>query len=112
VADAGTRGLFLTGAFIGPELAAAAVQAGRLNGNAGTEARWMKKKCFIDATLVMAEGGGTEVGITKRGMGMKVMAIVDRHGLPRDPSSLSALLLQAFYGIRSERQLMELLDYN
>jgi hypothetical protein len=27
-------------------------------------------------------------------------------------SGLSALLLQVFYGIRSERQLMEQLDYN
>jgi len=38
--------------------------------------------CFIDATSVMAKGGGSEVGTTKRGKGMKIMAIVDRHGLP------------------------------
>jgi transposase len=39
------------------------------------------------------------------------------YGVRGDPRSrqsswLSALLLQAFYGIRSERQLMEQLDYN
>jgi transposase len=34
-------------------------------------------------------------------------------GVPRPPEQLlSALLLQVFYGIRSERQLMEQLDYN
>src|SRR6516225_3081037 len=30
----------------------------------------------------MAKGGGAEVGATKCGKGMKIMAIVDRHGLP------------------------------
>ena len=41
-----------------------------------------EEECFIDATFVMAKGGGAEVGPTKRGKGMKIMAIVDRHGLP------------------------------
>ena len=41
-----------------------------------------EEECFIDATFVMAKGGGAEVGATKRGKGMKIMAIVDRHGLP------------------------------
>ena len=41
-----------------------------------------EEKCFIDATFVMAKGGGSEIGTTKRGKGMKIMAIVDRHGLP------------------------------
>src|SRR5262249_31962719 len=40
------------------------------------------EECFIDATFVMAKGGGLEIGATKRGKGMKIMAIVDRHGLP------------------------------
>jgi hypothetical protein len=40
-----------------------------------------EEECFIDATFVMA-GGGLEIGATKRGKGMKIMAIVDRHGLP------------------------------
>jgi hypothetical protein len=34
------------------------------------------------ATFVMAKGGGADVGATKRGKGMKIIAIVDRHGLP------------------------------
>ena len=32
-------------------------------------------ECFIDATFVMAKGGGAEIGPTKRGKGMKIMAI-------------------------------------
>jgi transposase len=41
-------------------------------------------------------------------------ALYAREGRPSIPPEqlLSALLLQAFYGIRSERQLMEQLDYN
>ena len=35
-----------------------------------------EEECFIDATFVMAKGGGAEVGATKRGKGMKIMAIV------------------------------------
>jgi hypothetical protein len=34
----------------------------------------------------MAKGGGADVGATKRGKGMKIMAIVDRHGLPLSAS--------------------------
>ena len=41
-----------------------------------------KEESFIDATFTMAKGGGAEIGPTKRGKGMKIMAIVDRHGLP------------------------------
>jgi hypothetical protein len=41
-----------------------------------------EQECFIDATFVMAKGGGSEIGPTKRGKGMKIIAIVDRHGLP------------------------------
>jgi hypothetical protein len=39
-----------------------------------------EEECFIDATFVMAKGGGSEIGPTKRGKGMKIMAIVDRMG--------------------------------
>ena len=39
-------------------------------------------ECFIDAMFSSAKGGGDEVGKTKRGKGVKIMAIVDRHGLP------------------------------
>jgi hypothetical protein len=41
-----------------------------------------EEECFIEATFVMAKGGGLEIGATKRGKGMKIMAIVDRHGAP------------------------------
>ena len=40
-----------------------------------------EEECFIDATFAMATGGGAEVGLTKRGKGMKIMAIVDRHAM-------------------------------
>jgi transposase len=54
--------------------------------------RWLldEEECFIDATFVMAKGGGAEVGATKRGKGMKIMAIVDRHGLPLSVSTHAA----------------------
>ena len=38
----------------------------------------------------MAKGGGSEIGPTKRGKGMKIMAIVDRHGLPLSVSTHAA----------------------
>src|SRR5262249_20171120 len=47
-------------------------------------------ECFIDATFVMAKGGGVGIGPTKRGKGMKIMAIVDRHGLPLSVSKHAA----------------------
>jgi hypothetical protein len=49
-----------------------------------------EEECFIDATFVMAKGGGSEVGTAKRGKGMKIMAIVDRHGLPLSVSTHAA----------------------
>src|SRR5262245_39771864 len=49
-----------------------------------------EEQCFIDATFVMAKGGGSEIGATKRGKGMKIMAIVDRHGLPLSVSTHAA----------------------
>ena len=45
---------------------------------------------FIDATFAIAKGGGAEIGPTKRGKGMKIMAIVDRHGLPLSVSTHAA----------------------
>lgn len=41
-----------------------------------------ESECFIDATFASAKGGGEEIGLTRRGKGVKIMAIVDRHGLP------------------------------
>ena len=49
-----------------------------------------EEECFIDATFIMAKGGGLEIGATKRGKGMKIMAIVDRHGLPLSVSTHAA----------------------
>ena len=41
-----------------------------------------ERESFLDATFAAATGGGDEVGLTKRGKGVKILAIVDRHGLP------------------------------
>jgi hypothetical protein len=50
-----------------------------------------EEECFIDATFGMAKGGGAEVGATKRAKkGPKIMAIVDRHGLPLSVSTHAA----------------------
>jgi IS5 family transposase len=40
--------------------------------------------------MFMANGGGLEIAATKRGKGMKIMAIVDRHGLPLSVSTQAA----------------------
>jgi hypothetical protein len=49
-----------------------------------------EEECFIDATFAMAKGGSAEVAPTKRGKGVKIMAIVDRHGLPLSVSTHAA----------------------
>jgi transposase len=41
-----------------------------------------ESECYIDATFASAKGGGEEIGPTERGRGVKIMAIVDRQGLP------------------------------
>lgn len=41
-----------------------------------------ESECLIDATFASAKGGGDEIGPTKCGKGVKITAIVDRHGLP------------------------------
>ena len=56
-----------------------------------------EEECFIDATFVMA-GGGLEIGATKRGKGMKIMAIVDRHGLPLSVSTHAAKPSRSAFG--------------
>jgi hypothetical protein len=43
----------------------------------------------IDATFA-AKRGGAEIEPTKRGKGLKIMAIVDRHGLPLSVSTHAA----------------------
>jgi hypothetical protein len=49
-----------------------------------------EEESFIDATFAMAKGGGAEFGASKRGKGMNIMAIVDRHGLPLSVSTDAA----------------------
>jgi transposase len=49
-----------------------------------------ESESFIDATFAMAKGGGAQVGKTRRGKGVKIMAIVDRHGLPLAVSTHAA----------------------
>src|SRR5262249_19869203 len=68
---------------------AAAVRIGTAIAASGRHAL-DEAECFIDATFVIAKGGGAEIGPTKRGKGMKIMAIVDRHGLPLSVSTHAA----------------------
>jgi len=49
-----------------------------------------ESECFIDATFASAKGGGDQIGPTRRGKGVKIMAIVDRHGLPLAVSTHAA----------------------
>ena len=49
-----------------------------------------EEESFMDATFAMAKGGGADIGPTKRGKGLKIMAIVDRHGLPLSVSTHAA----------------------
>jgi len=39
-----------------------------------------ESECFIDACFASAKGGGEEIGPTRRGKRVKIMAIVDRQG--------------------------------
>jgi transposase len=49
-----------------------------------------ERERFIDATFAAAKGGGEGVGPTRRGKGVKILAIVDRHGLPLSVSTHAA----------------------
>src|SRR4029078_3908023 len=49
-----------------------------------------ERESFIDATFAAAKGDGDDVGLTKRGKGVKVLAIVERHGLPLAVSTHAA----------------------
>jgi transposase len=49
-----------------------------------------ESECFIDRTFSSATGGGDQIGKSKRGKGVKIMAIVDRHGLPLAVSTHAA----------------------
>jgi hypothetical protein len=41
-----------------------------------------ESESYIDDTFASAKGGGDKIGPTKLGKDVKIMAIVDRHGLP------------------------------
>ncbi|MGQ0810604.1 MAG: IS5 family transposase, partial [Nitrospiraceae bacterium] len=49
-----------------------------------------ERESFIEATFASAKGGGDGSGNTRRGKGVKILAIVDRHGLPRSVSTHAA----------------------
>ncbi len=49
-----------------------------------------ERESFIDATFFPAKGGGGEVGWSRRGKGVKILAIVDRGGLPLSVSTHAA----------------------
>lgn len=39
-------------------------------------------ECFIDTTFSKAKGGGDGIGLTRVGKGVKIMVLLDAHGLP------------------------------
>ena len=47
-------------------------------------------ECYIDATFAHGRGGGLGIGKTRCGKGVKIMAIVDRAGLPLSMSTHAA----------------------
>ena len=49
-----------------------------------------ERESFIDATFAAAKGGGADIGPTRRGKGVKILAIVDCHGLPLSVSTHAA----------------------
>jgi transposase len=49
-----------------------------------------ERESFIDAAFASAKGGGEEIGKTRRGKGVKILGIVDRHGLPLSVSTHAA----------------------
>lgn len=49
-----------------------------------------ERESFLDAMFAAAKGGAEAVGLTKRGKGVKILAIVERHGLPLSVSTHAA----------------------
>lgn len=49
-----------------------------------------ERERVIDATFASAQGGGDGIGNTRRGKGVKILAIVDRHGLRLSVSTHAA----------------------
>ena len=54
------------------------------------EGEFDERERFIDATFASAKGGGDGIGKTRCGKGVKILAIVDRHGLPLSVSTHAA----------------------
>jgi len=54
-----------------------------------------ERERFIDATVAAAQGGGDGIGKTRRGTGGKILAIVERHGLPRSVSTPRPIIMMA-----------------
>ncbi|MGH7181148.1 MAG: IS5 family transposase [Nitrospiraceae bacterium] len=49
-----------------------------------------ERENFVDATFAAAKGGGDGIGPIRRGKGVKILAMVDRHGLPLSVSTHAA----------------------
>src|SRR5512141_1810133 len=49
-----------------------------------------ERESIIDATFAPANGGGDGTGNTRRGKGVKILALVDRDGLPFSVSTRAA----------------------
>jgi transposase len=49
-----------------------------------------ERESYIDACFASAKGGGDKIGKIRRGKGVKILAIVDRHGLPLSVSTHAA----------------------
>ena len=49
-----------------------------------------ERESFFDATCAAAAGGGDGIGPTRRGKGVKILAIVNRQGLPLSVSTHAA----------------------
>ena len=47
-------------------------------------------ECFIDGSFSKAKGGGDGIGLTRVGKGVKIMVLVDAHGLPAAIDTASA----------------------
>src|SRR5581483_7038400 len=60
-----------------------------------------ERESFIDATVASAKGGGDDIGPTRRGKGVKSLALVDRHGLPRSVRTHAATHHAVTLGQRS-----------
>lgn len=54
-----------------------------------------ESECYIDATFASAKGGREQIGPTRRGKGVKIMAIVDRHGLPLAVTTHAANIMRS-----------------